>query len=110
MFTERKEGRRKEGRKRKKRLDWRNPFTMEIYHTTYVYIYQVIMMHTLNTLCICQLYFSKAEKLLELVNEFSCRIKNQYTESVVSLFTNTKLSKKEIRKAIPFTTASKTMK
>ena len=52
------------------------------------------------------------KKLLEIINEFSkilgCKINIQ--KSVVFLYTNNKLSEREIKKTIPCTIASKRIK
>ena len=52
-------------------------------------------------------YFT--EKLLELVNEFSnvAQYKINMQKSIMFLYTNNELSEREIKKAIPFTIASK---
>ena len=52
------------------------------------------------------------KKMLELINKFSkaagCKINIQ--KSAAFLYANNKLSQREIKKAIPFTTASKSIK
>ena len=52
------------------------------------------------------------KKLLELINEFSkvAGYKINIQKSVAFLYTNDELSEREIKKTIPFTIASKTIK
>ena len=52
------------------------------------------------------------KKLLELINEFSkvSGYKINIQKSVLFLYTNNKLSEREIKKTIPSTTASKRIK
>ena len=52
------------------------------------------------------------EKLLGFINEFGklARLKINMQEYVVFLYTNSKLSEREIKKIIPFTIASKRIK
>lgn len=52
------------------------------------------------------------KKLLELINEFSKVAENEVNtqKSVAFLYTSNEQSKKEIKKTIPFTTASKRIK
>ena len=52
------------------------------------------------------------KKLLELINEFSkvAGYKINIQKSVVFLYTNNKLSEREIKKTIPFTIVSKRIK
>ena len=52
------------------------------------------------------------QKLLELINEFSkvAGYKINIQKSFVFLYTNNELSEREIKKAIPLTTAWKTIK
>ena len=55
---------------------------------------------------------TKKKKLLELINEFSkvAGYKINIQKSVVFLYTNNKLSEREIKKTIPFTIVSKRIK
>ena len=52
------------------------------------------------------------ENFWKFINEFSqvAGYKNYTQKSVAFLYTNNKLSKREIKKTIPFTTASKRIK
>ena len=53
-----------------------------------------------------------SKKLLQLINNFSkvAGYKISMQKSVACLYTNSELSEKEIKKIIPYTMASKTMK
>ena len=53
---------------------------------------------------------NSTKKSLDIIKDFKNVLKSTYKKSVVFLYTNDEVSEKEIKKTVPFTILSKTMK